>query len=543
MKLRKALPLAASLIASMGMAGCGATTSPQHTVAPASTTLNLLETQDVSTLDPNKADDEVSFTVLTQVMDGLTRVGENGNIVPDMASSWDVKNGGKQYIFHLRNAKWSDGKPVTAKDFEYAWKRELNPANAETYAYIFTMIKGADNYNAKKTTADEVGVKALDDKTLEVDLNYPTPYFLSLMAYVPFFPAREDFVKAQGNKYGTSPDTLLYNGAFKLSSWTQGSTITAVKNPDYYDANKVKLNKVVWTIVKDQGTRVNLYDTHKADITTLTAQYVPHYKGKPDFHEMTLDAVYYLEYNPSFKAFKNPDIRKALSESQDRNLYVQTILNNGSTMAQGLVTPSVAGDPNKPSDFRSQAGKVIKDNDPNAAKVDFAKGLQETGLTVADINKAHLLTYDDDVSKKAAQLLTEQWKQVLGIDIQIDSLPFKVKLDHQKKKQYDMVFSGWGADYNDPMTFLDYWTTGNPENDVSYANPAYDKLINAARNEVDPSKRMQDLIDAEKLFLSTVPVSPFYYKGQAYLQNVKLKGMIWYPVGADYDLKSAYFQQ
>ncbi|MDB5084036.1 MAG: ABC-type oligopeptide transport system, periplasmic component [Bacilli bacterium] len=566
MKKWKPLSLAAFVAAVLALTGCGSTASSPGSSTngagsqpklAAAQTVNLLEPSDVEGFDPNIADEEITITAISQIFDGLTRIGSDG-VTPEkaIASSWDISSDGKTYTFHLRDAKWSDGPAVRAQDFVFGWKRELS---IDKYGFIMNMIQGADavvNLDPKASAAekqaklDAVGIKAIDDKTLQVQLTAPTTYFLGLTAFVPFYPAREDFVTKQGDKYGTSAATLISDGPMQLSDWKQGSSWAFVKNANYWDASKVQLTKANYTIVKDQSQAVNLYDTKKSDMVyMLNADNTAHYRGTPDYHELSIDANYYAEFNPNSsnavaaKAFKNANIRKAFGESIDRATFVKTILNDGSKPATGLVPPTVPGDPKAAGDFRTQNGTLVKDNDPTTAKADLQKGLQEAGLTINDLNSIHFLTNDTSTAGKLAQLITQMWKQALGVTISIDTVPQKIRVDSQHKGNFDICFAGWGADYADAMTFSDLFTTGNSQNDTKYSNPQFDALIKQAKAEPDNSKRAQELEQAEKLMLADGYISPVYFKGVAVIQKPTLQGVSFLPLGPDYDLKNAFIAQ
>ncbi len=261
--------------------------------------LNLSITSDIPTLDISKATDTVSSEVLMNTMEGLVKLDKDGKIAPGIAEKWDKSEDGKSWTFHLRkDAKWSNGDPVTAKDFEYSWKRTLDPATASTYGFIMYDIVGAKDFNLGKTdNADGVGIKAVDDYTLKVDLVRPVHYFDSLMFFKSFLPQNEKAVKEFGSEYGTASDKIYYNGAFTLSNWKIEDVFTMSKNPNYWDASSVKIDKVNTKIVKDANAALNLYETGSIDIVGLTSENVDKYKGSPEFKTREDAGTYFLQVN------------------------------------------------------------------------------------------------------------------------------------------------------------------------------------------------------------------------------------------------------
>ncbi|WGX76432.1 peptide ABC transporter substrate-binding protein [Paraclostridium bifermentans] len=261
--------------------------------------LNLSLSSDIPTLDISKATDTVSSEVLMNTMEGLVKLDKDGKIAPGIAEKWDKSEDGKSWTFHLRkDAKWSNGDPVTAKDFEYSWKRTLDPATASTYGFIMYDIVGAKDFNLGKTdNADGVGIKAVDDYTLKVDLVRPVHYFDSLMFFKSFLPQNEKAVKEFGSEYGTASDKIYYNGPFTLSNWKIEDVFTMSKNPNYWDASSVKIDKVNTKIVKDANAALNLYETGSIDIVGLTSENVDKYKGSPEFKTREDAGTYFLQVN------------------------------------------------------------------------------------------------------------------------------------------------------------------------------------------------------------------------------------------------------
>jgi oligopeptide transport system substrate-binding protein len=503
--------------------------------------LNLLDSSEIPTLDSALATDQVSFIVLNNVMEGLYRLGKDNKPVPGVAESYEVSQDGKTYTFKLRkDAKWSNGDPVTAHDFEFAWKRVLDPKTKSEYAYIMYDIKNAEEANTGKVPLDQVGVKALDDYTLKVELKNPVPYFVGLTAFGTFMPQNEKFVKAQGEKYGLEANTTLYNGPFVLSEWKHEQGWTYTKNPNYWDKDTVKLEKVNVKVVKDTATAVNLYETKQADRVGLTAEFVDKYKNDKNFHTKLDPSLFWLRMNTKKEPLNNVNARKAIAMAIDTQAMVDTLLNNGSIPAKFTVPKDFVTGPDG-KDFRDVNGDLVNYN-PDEAKKLWEQAKKELGK---DKFTLELLNYDDDNAKKIGEYVKAQLEQNLpGLTINIKQQPFAQKLKLESNMQYDLSFSGWGPDYQDPMTFLQLWTSTSPHNETGWSNAEYDKLIKDAQTTLanDQQARWDAMLKAEKIVFEEMPIAPLYQRGAAYLQREYVKDFVTHTFGADYSLKWAYVE-
>jgi oligopeptide transport system substrate-binding protein len=503
--------------------------------------LNLLETSEIPSLDSALATDQVSFIVLNNVMEGLYRLGKDNKPVPGVAESYEVSQDGKVYTFKLRkDAKWSNGDPVTAHDFVFAWRRVLDPKTASEYAYIMYDIKNAEEVNQGKLPVDQLGVKAVDDHTLQVELKNPIPYFISLTVFGSFMPQNEKFVKSQGEKYGLEANTTLYNGPFVLSDWKHEQGWTYKKNPNYWDKDNVKLETINVKIVKDTATAVNLYETKKADRVILTAEFVDKYKNDKNFHTELEPSIFWLRMNTKNELLKNVNARKAIAMAIDKQALVDTLLNNGTVVANYLVPKDFVEGPNG-KDFRDENGDLVK-YDVEEAKKLWEQAKKELGKDKFTIE---LLNYDTDTAKKTGEYLKEQLEKNLpGLTVNIKQQPFKQKLELESNMQYDLSFSGWGPDYQDPMTFIDLWVTNSPHNQTGWSNPEYDKLVKDAKTTLlsDLQARWDAMLKAEKLLFEEMPIAPLYQRGSAYLQREYVKDIVSHPFGGDYSYKWAYIE-
>ncbi|WP_434630680.1 peptide ABC transporter substrate-binding protein [Thermoanaerobacterium thermosaccharolyticum] len=503
--------------------------------------LNLGE--EPPTLDPQKATDVVSYDVLNAVLEGLVRFDKNGQIKQGsgLAKNWRISKDGLTYTFNLKDAKWSDGNPITANDFEYAWKRALDPNTAAAFAYELYYIKGAKEYNTGKGTAEQVAVKALNDKTLQVTLNEPTPQFLDLLASPIYFPLEKSIYEKYGDNIGTSPDKLVYSGPFILKTWNHEQNLELYKNENYWDKNNVKLQKVILYEIKDTNTEIQNYEAGELDEISLNGDFIDKYKDSKEFHVQPLAVSWFLQFNNKDQIFKNANIRKAFTLSIDRSLLINNVIKNGSIPAESAVPDVIKG---YQLEFRKEAGeKYFKDNDVKHAQEYLQKGLKELGLT--KLPTITLLGEDSDTAKKYDQALQQMWNKNLGVNVQIKSEAFKVYLDDLTKGNYELAMSGWGANYcNDPMAFLDMWETNNANNSAFYSNPNYDRLIEEAKAINNLKIRNDKLIQAEKILMNDMGIGPLYFESSAYILKSYVKDFCIPKYGGpDWEIKWAYIEK
>jgi len=543
LKHKRLVVLLLSVVLVLGalLAGCSSQSKTATTSQGQSEqVLNLNLGEEPPTLDPQKATDEVSITVLNAVLEGLVRYNRDGKIEKGsgLAKDWKISDDGLTYTFYLKDAKWSDGNPITAYDFEYAWKRALDPKTGSQYAYQLYYIKGAEEYNSGKGSADQVGVKALDDKTLQVTLKAPAPQFLGLTSFVTYLPLEKSVYEKYGDKVGSDPSTMVFSGPFIIKEWNHEQNIVLEKNPNYWDKDNVKLDKINFSMIKDNNSLVQNYDTGALDSIFIPGDYIDKYKDSPEFHTYALATVWYLQFNNKDKIFKNANIRKAFTLAVNRELFVKEVMKNGSIPAEAVVPPGIPG---YNGDFRSEAGPgYFKDNDVAQAKEYLQKGLQELGLSKLPTIK--FLTGDSDTAKKYSVALQQMWNQALGVQVEIQNVAFKVRLDMMDRGDYQIVLAGWGADYNDPMTFLDMWETNNGNNTAFYSNPEYDKLIEQAKVNGDPNSRVEEMIQAEKILMEDMPIGPLWFQARAYVVKPYVKNLYFPAFGPDWEMKWTYIE-
>lgn len=494
--------------------------------------------QDISSLDTALVTDTVSFDVFNQIYEGLYTLDKNDKAQPGVAKDMPKKsNGGKTLTIKLRkDAKWSNGDPVTAQNFEYAWKRVVNPKTASEYAYIMYDLKNAEAINTGKKDIDELGVKAVNDHTLKVELNKPIPYISELLAFATFMPQSEKVVNKYGEQYGTTAEKSIYNGPFKVEDWKVEDKIQLVKNKDYWDKKKVHLDRVNYKVLKDQQAGASLYDTGSVDDTLITADQVDKYEGNPGLKKRLLASTFYIKLNrDNVPEFKNKDLRLAISQAIDKEGYVNAVKNDGSSATDGFTSKYTAKSPDG-KDFTESIQSPLSYN-PKSAKKHYDKAKKELGIK----NLTFTMNTEDTAEKKisAEYIKAQVEKNLPGVTMKIKQLPFKQRVNQEHSETFEASLSGWGPDYPDPLTFLSIMTTGNASNNTGWGNKEYDKLIKDANGKLlqKPDERQAAMKKAEEIMLQEAPVAPIYQKGEAHLTNPQVKGLYYHQIGGDTSLK------
>ncbi|MDA2381525.1 peptide ABC transporter substrate-binding protein [Bacillus cereus] len=550
MKKKIPLLLASTLTASMLLGACSYQKDDAKAKGKENATsssngkqiLNLTELSEIPSMDASLASDSVSSTALNNTMEGLYRIGKDQKRVPGIAEDVEKLDNGKKYIFKLRkDAKWSNGEPVTAKDFVYSWKRAVNPDTKATYSYIMFDIKNAEKIHKKELPADQLGVKAIDDYTLEVELDNPVPYFVDLTVYPVFYPLNENFVKAQGDKFGLEANTTLYNGPFVMSDWKHEQSFQFKKNPSYWDNKTVKIEEINFNIVKNTSTDVNLYETNSIDRAALTSEFVDKFRQSSEFHTRKEAGVAYLRFNQSNQYLSNKNLRKAISMSFDRDNIAKVILNNGAIGAYGFVGKDFAEGPNK-KDFRAENGKLVETN-PKEAKKLWETAKKELGTDKIELE---FLNFDNEDAKKVGEFLKgEMEKNLPGLSIKIKQQPFAQKNKLEDSQQYDIAFGIWGPDFPDPISYLDMFVTNGSQNKTGYSNQKYDELILKAKTDTkDLQARWDNLLEVEKMLIKEdAVITPIFQKGSAYVVKGAVKDIIPINYGGKLTYKWASVEQ
>ncbi len=547
-KIKKFTLAAVSVSAAFLLAACGG----QQSSSPASKdkqVLKLSATAPLDTIDISKA---TGYGQTGNVFESFYRLGKNGQPAAGLAKSGTVSKDGKTWTFKLRsNAKWSNGEKITAQDFVYSWRRTINPKTASPYAYLFSGIKNADEIIAGKKSPSSLGIKALNQETVQVKLNRPIAYFKVLMAYPLFGPQNEAFIKKTGKKYATSSKYMLYSGPFKMTGWKgTNDTWSFVKNNQYWDKQAVKLSKISYQVVKTTNTGYQLYQQGKLDLTPLSSEQVKQLKKNKDFKTYPYSYVAFLAYNFQAKdatvkkALNNKNIRLALSLSLDRKILTSKVFGDGSSVPTGFVASGLAYDPANKEDFAKEQ-KVANTVDYNErlAEKYWKTGLKELGLK--KLNLTLLASNESTNADALTQYLQSQWTKVLsGINVKVNSIPSKNAYTKASSGDFDIYVSGWGGDFSDPMTFMQILQKGTSYNYGKWNNAEYNSLIKKAltTDANDVNKRWQDLVKAAQVANADQAVSPIYQQTTAYLQNSKVKGIIHNNAGTQWSYKYAYIK-
>ena len=489
--------------------------------------------------------DEVSFNVLVNCIEGLQRLDENDEPIPGVAENVDVSEDGLTYTFSLRETNWSNGDPVTSQDFSFAWLKAMDPDIAGQYAYIITQfIQGGTEFNEGPTSdkdqaehdklRDAVAIETPDDRTLEVTLAAPAPFWLGLTSFPVYYPQNQAYVEKQGDNYAQNADSVLFNGPYTLTDYSPTQGVVFVKNDDYWDAGNVDLPRVEGRIVKEVETAVNLFEAGDLDITEITQEFVDEYQDTPEFKQQTEFASFYMVFNEeAVPIFQNENVRRAFQIGFDREAMVNQILNDGSTPPTGLVPDGIAGPEGQT--FREALGPTLPDFNPEEARRLFQQGVEEEGGENPTIE---LLSYETSTARDTATFLQSQFEENLGAKVNVTIQPFDRKLELEAAGDFQFSYQGWGADYNDPMTFLDLWTSDSPFNTGRYSNERYDQLIARAKEEADPATRMDMLLEAERILIEEdAGCGPLHFEGVTRLINPSIKNFVYHNYGGALDLK------
>lgn len=526
MKLRKLLSAMAVLsMAITILSACGNknTNDNESKKAYPGTAEDKAITVNISTEPPDMFSvtmtDTTSFSVLRHIVENLVTLDENDNVIPGVAKDWTVSDDGLVYTFNLRDdMKWSNGEPVTAHDFVFAWTSLLTPSFASDYAYFGYVFKNGRAYNEGKVSKDELGFKALSDYQLEVTLENPTTYFLDTLAFGVFAPVNEKAYNEFGTAYGTDAEKMVYNGPFKMTSWEHESKIVLEKNPDYYNADNIELEKITMVMINDSNAALNSFKVGEVDLIGLTGDQVKSMNNENyPVYTYSDGSTFYLEYNLDNKYLSNKNLRKAITYAIDKKAFIDSIVKNNSEAAVSFTAPAIKGQNDK---FYKEVGSLQPVFDATLAKEYYNKALEELNMDNISLS---LIIDDSDSAVKNGAFVQEQLKVNLGIEVKIEPMPFKSRLERMSNKDFDMVFSGWGPDYNDPLTFLDMFETGNGNNHVSFSNAQYDELLEKVRTETDAETRFGYLKQLEQIVMEEMPVGPIYWRSRDYVLSGKIE--------------------
>lgn len=501
---------------------------------------------DPQTIDPllNTAID--GSNVIVNAFECLMVLNENNEAVPGAAESYEVSDDGLVYTFKLRkDGKWSDGEPVTANDFYYAWMRGLNKETAAEYCYQFFYIKNGEKYYNGESTADEVGLKVLDDYTLEITLEAPTAYYPQLLAHQTYSPVREDIVTANPDTWATSPDTYIGNGPFKLVRWDMKDQLVFEKNDNYWDADNVKLEKITYKLVTDETTAYSELKAGNFDVVNS----VPTNEIEPGKNDGLVKifpklGTYFFAINVGKQdsmsenvknALSNKLVRQALALAIDRQEIIDNVGKADQVAAYSFVPLGITT-----SDGNEFSSKEYYDPSDMDGNIEKAKELlKEAGYENGEgLPTIELMYNTEGAHKDVCQIVQENLAKI-GVNVELTNQEWAVFLSTRQNGEYQIARHGWIGDYSDPMTFLDMWVTGGGNNDCGFSNSEYDSLIAEAKVETDTKKREELLRQAEDILMDEMPVIPVYFYTTVMAWNDDVEGVLVTALGKVY-FKNAY---
>ncbi|MDU4325521.1 MAG: peptide ABC transporter substrate-binding protein [Clostridium celatum] len=552
LKLKKlcAVLMAATISTSLFI-GCGSDdkstgTSGSGSAATSGQDLMFNLGEDPETIDPTLNTSSGAGTIIVNAFEGLMLLDESEQPTYGAAENMEVSEDGLVYTFKLRqDGKWSDGEPVTANDFKYSWMRALDKATAAEYSYQLYYIKNAEKFYNGEVSADEVGIKVVDDYTLEVTLESPTSYFPQLLAFPTYAPLREDIVSANPEGWATSPETYICNGPFKLVKWDMKDQLVFERNENYWDASNVKLDSLTFKLVTDETTAYSELKAGNFDMVNS----VPTNEIQPGKEEGLVKispylGTYFFAINVGKQDTLNDDVKKALSNKlvrQALNLAVdrQEIIDN---VAKAEQVPAYSF---VPKGIFNEDGSEFADKeyyDPTAMDENIAKAkelLKEAGYENGEGLPTFELMYNSEgAHKDICQIIQQNWAEI-GVNVELTNQEWAVFLNTRQQGDYQISRHGWIGDYVDPMTFLDMWVTGGGNNDCGFSNAEYDKLISDAKVETDAAKRTEMLRKAEDILMNEMPIIPIYYYTNVRAWNDNVKGIQCSTLGKIY-FKGAY---
>ncbi len=521
--------------------------APAETGAASASDLNIMLETPVQSLDPQQATDGTSFEVIANFTDGLMQMDKDGQAVNALAESYDLSEDGLTYTFHIReDANWSNGTPVTAADFVFAWQRAVDPNVASEYSYMLSdigQIKNAAEIIAGEADKSELGVTAVDEKTLQVELNVPVSYFLSLMYFPTYYPVNEEFFTSCGDTYATSPETVLSNGAFVLDSYEPAATaFHFTKNNDYYDAANIQLAGLNYQVIQDSQQALMSYQTGALDTTLVNGEQVDQVKDDPEFMAIGAGYLWYVAPNiDAVEELKNLNIRLALTHAINRDSITTDVLKDGSAPTYTAVPMDFAAGPDG-SDYSADQTKYadVCSYDADKALEYWNAGLAELGVSEITLD---MVVDADDAPQKVAQVLKEQWETTLpGFTVNLVVEPKKQRVEDLQNGNFELGLTRWGPDYADPMTYLGMWITNNSNNYGLWSNAEYDAIIAECTTGdlcTDAQGRWERLYDAEKIVMDEAVIFPLYTQCNAVMMSSKVTGVDFHPVALNRVYKSA----
>lgn len=525
----------------------GDSSSGDTTTASADTLKVALTTEPIS-MDPHVGNDSNTATALMLSLEGLLNV-RDGEIVPGMAESYEVSEDGTVYTFHLRDAKWQDGKEVTAQDFADTYVRMLTRQDAMDLAYLIYPIKNAAAISEGTMDASELGCKVIDDKTLEITLESAYPFMTTLFASSCMYPIRTDLADSMGNEYGSAADKFVGNGPYILTEWAHNDRMVFEKNPDYWNADEINISRIELVLVADVSTMKNMYDTNDIAFMDITdSSMVSSMESYPGFNYYNAGGTQFLVLShngtseEAAEIIQDHDFIMALSLSIDRQALVDAMFPTY-TPFTGVINPEISdGMGGKWGDNYDVTDVYHKTNaDPEKAKELLQGVCDRLGYdSPEDMPTFDFFTTTGEQQRTLAEYFQNTWKTTLGIDISVRQLENTQYWENLYSAPYDICRSGWGPDYDDPFTYLDMWDSRGGWNKTGWVGEEYYTLITEANSQSDPKVRNDMFFEAEAILLTEAPIIPLYMARNAYVINEDMiSGVTVSSFGARFDFRYA----
>ena len=555
MKLAKQIGvIVLALVMVVGLIGCG-TKAPAESQAPAESaapaaaggTLNIMVEVEVASLDPQVADDGTSFEVIADFTDGLKQMDAKGGVIDALCAGETVSDDGLTYTFKIRDdAKWSNGDPVTAADFVFGWQRAADPKTASEYSYMMSdigQIKNAAAVIAGEKPVTDLGVTAVDEKTLQVQLEVPVSYFDQILYFPTFYPVNQKFYESCGDSYATSPETVLSNGAFILTSYEPAATSFSLeKNPNYYDAAKISLDGLNYQVIKESQQALLSYQNGDLDIIQLSGDQVDQVKDDKEFKSIGAGYLWYVSPNVSkYPELANLNMREALTYALDRQTIVDSVVKDGSTATFTAVPPQFATGP--AGDDFSANQEEFKD----VCAFDTAKALEYYNKAKTELGKDkfefEMIVDDTEIQQNVAAVIQEEIQNTLpGVTVTLRVEPKKQRVKDCQDGNYCLALTRWGPDYADPMTYLGMWITNNSNNYGLWSDAGYDALIadcTTGKFVTDAKGRWDAMKQAEKIVMDQAVIFPLYTQANADMIKANVTGIEFHPVALNRVYKNA----
>ena len=476
-------------------------------------------------IDPNVTNNSFATPFLSNCFEGLVTYDENGEVVPGNAESWESNDDLTVFTFHLREGlKWSDGTDLTANDYVYSALRVLTPETTSQYVNMISdyVVNGQEFYDGT-ASAEDVGIKALDDNTLEFTLKAPCPYFIDLVSMWVYFPVQQATIEANGDKWTASAEAYVSNGPFKITEMNMGESMVLEKNENYWNAENVTLQKLTFRYVLDTSTALTAYESGEVDgVRTVPSSDLARLKAENAGLVSTPNyGTVYYDINCSKAPYDNPLVRKALNLAIDREALINNVAQVDGQPAYSFMAPGYVVDGKDVTEGRSDFGLS------STADVEGAKAaLAEAGYPEGEgFPTLQLSFYSDDNVKKIAEAIAEMWEQNLGITVEVSSADWAVFYDAVQSGNYEVAAMGWSADYVNPMSFLPLLYTNDVTNNSFYSNPDYDAIVDQIKVEKDPAKFAELVLQADELVSADYPVLGLYYKSNTYLIKDYIEGV------------------